>query len=221
MLLRKWPGVYCTICIRYAVFIKLKIESPAVWDLCPHSVMERACRSCSHAFAPASYRKSNSRAWWRDTRSAWFVILQKGMLCCNEKIRSVLLGWFYRWVEAVKVHLQSYAVQHLWQHWQSAAHSERISATEHSSIWRLSYVHTSLWQPLTVSYFTQSRWKPPSWAARCCFTEQSLSTTAKESMWTTALTRGTVWSLRDAVLTAMCALHHLSFQVDSLSKSNW
>lgn len=32
-----------------------------------------------------SYRKSSSKAWCRDTRSPWFVILQKGMLCWKRR----------------------------------------------------------------------------------------------------------------------------------------
>lgn len=29
------------------------------------------------------YKKSSSSAWWRDTRSPWLEIRQKGMLCCR------------------------------------------------------------------------------------------------------------------------------------------
>lgn len=31
------------------------------------------------------YKKSSSSAWWRDTRSPWLEIRQKGMLCCRGK----------------------------------------------------------------------------------------------------------------------------------------
>lgn len=111
----------------------------------PHPVMEEACGSCSHVSAPASYRKSNSRAWWRDTRSAWFVILQKGMLCCKDRAESGLCRDFQAGLCSVVV-----LSTPLWG--QTSATCTPVS--------RAHLVHICVWQAPALT-----QWEPWLWAA--------------------------------------------------------
>lgn len=154
--------------------------SHQMYEISASPVMERACRSCcSHTFAPVSYRKSNSRAWWRDTRSAWFVILQKGMLCCNKKINKVR---FIRVILQLDGSSQGTPAKLCNTAFVTAHTMLRTDPSRmHTGIRTLSYLHSNSWWVPALSATLGSHDGNFRWKA---------SETQRESVWMTALAHG-------------------------------